>query len=1240
MAANGKCATAVPAARLIGDPVDVVTGAVIGVDREFQLPGPFELLWRRYYDSRRHREDAGCGLGFRFEYDRRLIMDLDGLRYLAPEGGEARVPPLDRDGQEWLGQGLRVRRLSELRYHLRGADGVTMEFAFADPAKPAKVARMFTAEHAVSFGYNERGQLMLVADGMSRALKVSWNSRGQMSRVQLTAPAHDLHEGVIVEYEYDDAGRLTRTTDPYGHHLAYAYDKSGRLTRFTDRNGYSFHYRYDEHGRCVHTRGDDGVEEVELSYDPDARMTTALRGNGGTWQYFHNDALSLTQVIDPYGGVTEYQYDDSGKLVREVRPDKSVLEHVVDEIGVTRAVALPSGKSVESAEDSERLVALQRRYRVHRLPNPAHGTHVARPSAVLDWELGRAFARTRPFAPPIESTRPEFVGPDEWQSLVRAERAGSDAVGEVRDAFGLLVREVDAAGRSRRYHYDGNGNRARVTDFDGAHTRYAYESWNELVRAVDPLGHGSELRYDKDENLTRLADPGGTVSEYGYDLTRGLTSVSRNGVLRERFENDPLGRPLRRVAPDGEIELQLSYDASGLLTERKLATGDAQQFERVGLGRLARCSCDAGAIELAPSFEDARTCDLRDGRGVRYRRLDRRTELVTVLDRFELRYYRFDDDSTQMVIAPGDVVHRIRSCGSGVFRHELHGGARETAQYDANGRLLVRLRANPSGHRHDTLFAYSGEGDLQQVADSERGITRFGYDAAHRLIAVQTRDGSSEEYEYDAAGNLLHMPGLNYFGLSPDEEPEPADPSVLRPSTHGVWLRHANQLYRAHGDSFVYDRRGRMVERRGTRGSVSYRYDALDQLIAIDEYGVAVELRYDALGRRTHKRVGDRVTEFFWFGDRLAAELLPQGTLRIYLYADATRALVPFSFVEYASADAAPDSGKHFYLSCNHLGAPELVVDAAGAPVWQATIDPFGLAHVELGEDFHQPLRFPGHYHDAETGLHYNRYRYYAPALGRYLQPDPIDVEGGHNLYAYAQDGNPLRDVDLLGLACQVAERLLRKALEDEIIGPDGTPGKPIHAMTDDEKQLFCAARAAQLANEMGEGTRQEASTTVNVAIVKRANGEHEIVVTASTDNGNPPPAVRDGMHGEGTDNGPRETSEPNFPKIKNKHEGETNPDADAARAEKGNRDGHVIAVDEDGTATNVHKRSRDDEDGFSEHHAEQRTVNNLNEGDTVEAMAPSKKCCDGCQGAMAESGHDQKIPQDLGGKGAKLLDD
>ena len=93
---------------------------------------------------------------------------------------------------------------------------------------------------------------------------------------------------------------------------------------------------------------------------------------------------------------------------------------------------------------------------------------------------------------------------------------------------------------------------------------------------------------------------------------------------------------------------------------------------------------------------------------------------------------------------------------------------------------------------------------------------------------------------------------------------------------------------------------------------------------------------------------------------------------------------------------------------------------------WRAGAEPFGLS--APSGPAAQALRFPGQYHDAETGLHYNMARYYAPWLGRYLQADPIGLGGGVNVYAYV-DNNPLSFVDPLGLAVDSPNAALESAI-------------------------------------------------------------------------------------------------------------------------------------------------------------------------------------------------------------------
>ncbi|EOD3614083.1 RHS repeat-associated core domain-containing protein, partial [Cronobacter sakazakii] len=117
-------------------------------------------------------------------------------------------------------------------------------------------------------------------------------------------------------------------------------------------------------------------------------------------------------------------------------------------------------------------------------------------------------------------------------------------------------------------------------------------------------------------------------------------------------------------------------------------------------------------------------------------------------------------------------------------------------------------------------------------------------------------------------------------------------------------------------------------------------------------------------------------------------------------------------------------------------GMPRELTGAGGEIAWRAEYRAWGntlrVEHIETraGEPVYQPLRYQGQYFDAETGLHYNRFRYYDPDAGRFISQDPIGLAGGINLYQYAP--NPLVWVDPLGLKFKCDE------LKNKDLGKDG----------------------------------------------------------------------------------------------------------------------------------------------------------------------------------------------------------
>lgn len=125
-----------------------------------------------------------------------------------------------------------------------------------------------------------------------------------------------------------------------------------------------------------------------------------------------------------------------------------------------------------------------------------------------------------------------------------------------------------------------------------------------------------------------------------------------------------------------------------------------------------------------------------------------------------------------------------------------------------------------------------------------------------------------------------------------------------------------------------------------------------------------------------------------------------------------------------------------YYVHTDHLGTPAVITDSTQKKVWQGNKQPFGKTEVSVNLiEFN--ARFPGQYYDAESGLHYNYFRDYDPATGRYVQSDPIGLLGGLNSYSYSTD-NPVNYIDKYGLAASTS-----CDQGAEIVPLDCAPGMP-----------------------------------------------------------------------------------------------------------------------------------------------------------------------------------------------------
>ena len=129
---------------------------------------------------------------------------------------------------------------------------------------------------------------------------------------------------------------------------------------------------------------------------------------------------------------------------------------------------------------------------------------------------------------------------------------------------------------------------------------------------------------------------------------------------------------------------------------------------------------------------------------------------------------------------------------------------------------------------------------------------------------------------------------------------------------------------------------------------------------------------------------------------------------RSYASPEPQTELTTWIFDEGAFVPSAKLVGERRYsIISDYLGTPIEAYDEEGRRVWARELDIYGRVRIEQGEVELAPFLYQGQYLDTETGLTYNRFRYYSPEIGAYISQDPIRLEAGlTNLYAYVHDVN------------------------------------------------------------------------------------------------------------------------------------------------------------------------------------------------------------------------------------------
>ncbi|QAX84186.1 type IV secretion protein Rhs [Pseudomonas sp. DTU12.3] len=1004
-----------------GCPVSMVTGEELLTLTDAVLDGRLPFEFSRLYRSSAVEIDVGLGFGWSHSLAHRLVFEGDFVVWIDHENRRTRfpLPNIERPAIHNSLSRAAIFLGDEPEELILALAGDSARFYHFRAGRLTAVSDVYGNRLTVQRDRSDRVQRL--DNGAGRSLLLRYD------RAQLIALDYQTFQGGewtteqnLVSYCYDARQRLLAATNAVGDSERYDYDDANVILQRQLAGGASFFWAWERAGtsaRCV--RHWASFSQMDTRYVWDDNGSVAVHYVDGTEEvYVHDDRARLVRKVEADGGEQLKAYDAAGHLIAEQDALGAVTEYRYDEVG--RLIALLPAQD-EPTSYEYRNGFLCRRSRgdavwIYRRNAEGDVTEAVDPDGKVTHYYYDVRGQLLSIRYP-DSSRHRLA----WNELGQLiEETLPD--GGVRrfsyDALGRRTTTVDEHGALTRQQWDAAGRLVQTTLAGGATRAYSYGAYGQVTAERDELGRVTRFEYDDDLHLvSRRINADGTQVQYRYDHARLLlTEIENESGEKYRLDYTPTGLIRQETGFDGR-RTAYAYDLNGHLLE-KIEFGDdgsrlVTAYLRDLVGRLLSKTLPDG-VKVSYQYDRlGRLIAVDDGQkhplAFEYDRQDR---LITEHQGWGTLRYSYDacgqlkrlrlPDNSKLDYhhAKGGALTGIDLNGAQLTTHVFQSGREQQRQqglllseyaYDDQGRLL----AHAVGHSHDALYrrdyAYSANGNLEHIADTRHGQRTYGYDNLDRLIRVRhSRDELPESFAHDPAGNLLMQdrPG----------------PSQIK----------GNRLLMQGDRHYDYDAFGNLIrERRGTAQKLvsEYRYDSQHRLIGLTRPdGQTASYRYDAFGRRISKTVNGVTTEFFWQGDNLVAES-SQNEYRSYVYE-------PGTFRPLALLDGkGPKKACPFYYQLDHLGTPLELTDFSGEIVWSAQYDAYGkVASLSLAADEYldQPLRFQGQYFDAESGLHYNRHRYYDPRLGRYLTPDPVKLAGGLNQYQYVP--NPTGWVDPLGL--------------------------------------------------------------------------------------------------------------------------------------------------------------------------------------------------------------------------------
>lgn len=535
-----------------------------------------------------------------------------------------------------------------------------------------------------------------------------------------------------------------------------------------------------------------------------------------------------------------------------------------------------------------------------------------------------------------------------------------------------------------------------------------------LVNLVDARGVETVLEYSKENQLLSESANEKGRSEYEYD-GKGRKTVSKNpGDARQTYEYDELNRLVLTVAKETgkeKISTRYTYDTCENGIEKLCKVRHDSHITRYTYqedGQLSKVTVelsDEDDVEtlLYRYHEDGKLKSMRYPSGLKIRYFyDDQGRVTRLVGQYET------GDSKERFTLVDNISYDSET---GALTGFTHGNGLRTTFSLLDNKRLSSIKVEDSGQLVDErTLSYNLDG---LISKSDRPGTEldsmYVYENG-RLVQEQiANDDSVTNYEHDAVGNRLSR-------------------TIDGRKKRYTYATNSNRMTAIGNKSVAYDLRGNMIEdREGTR---QFEYDATNRMSAFYKEGtLRATYDYDANGRRIRKILHSTQSDSaksLRFTYNTDGQLISETTRRDDRSKLRAKDIVWLDGMPVAQINRKIKSNGNTkkvvvsYLHVDHVGAPREARSSDGTLVWAWRGDAFG-----AGETLRDPdgdgtkteisLRFPGQYADRESGLFYNNKRDYDPNIGRYIQSDPIGLEGGANRYTYVS-GDPVNKIDPLGL--------------------------------------------------------------------------------------------------------------------------------------------------------------------------------------------------------------------------------